>query len=102
MKFKKALSIIICIALLITLMPLNNVLAWKVKTHNYSANLILEEVLSSGGRVTIPPFRITSYNVCYTKLLRYNIFISVCFCIYNCSNYWEIDDTNINKRNNFV
>lgn len=72
MKFKKALSIIICIALLITLMPLNNVLAWKVKTHNYSANLILEEVLSSGGRVTIPPFG--QFNVApefYTALQKY-------------------------------
>ncbi|MTI46669.1 MAG: hypothetical protein FH761_02415 [Firmicutes bacterium] len=56
MNVKKIIAVLMCLALLMTAVPMNQASAWKVKTHNYSANLILEEVMTNNGYVTIKPF----------------------------------------------
>lgn len=55
MNKKRILSLIICVAMIITSMPMS-VFAWKAQTHNYIANLILEEVKEKKGKVSIEPF----------------------------------------------
>lgn len=58
MNFKKVIALLLCMVLMFSIIPINQANAWKVKTHNYSANLILEEITTIGGgnKVYIPPF----------------------------------------------
>lgn len=55
MNKKRIMALIVCVALIVTSMPMS-VFAWKAQTHNYIANLILEEVKSKKGKVGIEPF----------------------------------------------
>lgn len=72
MNFKKVISVLLCMLFFVLVLPANEVNAWKVKTHNYSANLILEEVMSNGGTVEIAPFgRFDVASEFYTALQKY-------------------------------
>ena len=51
----KILAFLLCFVLVFPLLA-QPVYAWKVKTHVYSANLILDEIRRNNGYVEIPPF----------------------------------------------
>lgn len=53
---RAVVTVVLLAALIMGMMPVTPASAWKMKTHAYSANLILDEIAASNGMLEIKPY----------------------------------------------